>query len=320
MGLFNRNKNDDEMEQMNDSGKKKYVSPEQREKVYQAGLDAITAIKAILIRQNRNEALEDYVKNVSLNQTVYDNQRHLMEEITSSTQNMQNQVKEIISGTEKSDEKVEEGVQTISGIVSAVNNVETTNNDLARRCSELNEGIEKITKYMSDINEISNQTKMLALNASIEAAHAGDAGKGFAVVADQVRTLSENTNSISNKIKATIDEISAEMESVIEQSNENSKTLELLHEATKVSYDKFVEIREAGFENKRCTNELMFRMDENEQRVLNVARCTDNIEALERQSREGVLSIYSEMSEGVIQTSDIVSFLMEMEAVINFLK
>lgn len=70
-----------------------------------------------------------------------------------------------------------------------------------------NAQIENVTKYTNDIAGFSNKQNILALNASIEAARAGDAGKGFSVVAKEVQTLAEGMNEISKKIKASLKDL-----------------------------------------------------------------------------------------------------------------
>ncbi|WP_252722951.1 methyl-accepting chemotaxis protein [Treponema phagedenis] len=62
------------------------------------------------------------------------------------------------------------------------------------------EEAESITKYTDIINEISKQTNLLSINASIEAARAGTAGKGFSIIAGEVKKLSENTQETSSEI------------------------------------------------------------------------------------------------------------------------
>jgi methyl-accepting chemotaxis protein len=89
-------------------------------------------------------------------------------------------------------------------------NVESTveiTSDVIAEINELQRSSMAIGRIINAINEIAEQTNLLSLNASIEAARAGDAGKGFAVVADEIRKLADQSVESVNEIRAIVDDI-----------------------------------------------------------------------------------------------------------------
>lgn len=291
-----------------------------RSKAYQAGVACIDAMYSIASKQNRTDDLENFIDSVNRNQSVYDDQRSVLEEISASSSEMENQLSGIMDNYHESDAKVDEGAKTIFQIVEAAGKVEETNKQFKAKCNELSEYINAIVNYMEDINSISSQTNLLALNASIEAARAGDAGRGFAVVAEEVRKLSENTKLISAKINDTIGVLTEKMGDVITESDKNEELLAELRGTTDVSLAKFDELKSATTLNQEHTNAMIDKMRENTLRIAKAEQCMTAIENMKAQASEGISSINSGISTGVVNTSDMISFLMQLRAVLEDLK
>jgi len=157
------------------------------------------------------EAVEDLSEQINLVAEGAAMQRERTEESSASMSSMQQMVARVAESAEtasreavRTEEKALDGAEVVDRSMKAIQQVSTTAVDLSMNMRQLGEHSQSIGKVMDVISDIADQTNLLALNAAIEAARAGEAGRGFAVVADEVRKLAEKTMTATKEVGDTI--------------------------------------------------------------------------------------------------------------------
>ena len=128
-------------------------------------------------------------------------------EVASTSQSMTQNTGAAAEATLQSQQKVDHGRKVLGQVVDTIANLAADIQGSSNVVSDLQRSSGEIGQVLNVIREIAEQTNLLALNAAIEAARAGEQGRGFAVVADEVRTLAKRTGDSTTEINAMIDKL-----------------------------------------------------------------------------------------------------------------
>lgn len=167
--------------ELNDTSSQTLAANNEISKAVEDVAEGSTGMAASISKINEN-LLEMSNETKDINESVNEIRNQ-----TTAVQDSSKIMNDKIKSMQDSSRKMDDGISAIS-----------------KRIETVNTTVDKVSNIVSVIEEISSETNLLSLNASIEAARAGDAGKGFAVVAQEIRVLSDNTNTELENIKQII--------------------------------------------------------------------------------------------------------------------
>ena len=155
-----------------------------------------------------------------------------MTQMNASVQDIAGNADNASNATGETKEKAVAGARIVDKAVQSIANVHQRSLGIKEDMEQLNQHAQAISRIMDVISDIADQTNLLALNAAIEAARAGEAGRGFAVVADEVRKLAEKTMDSTSEVGGAIRAI---QESVGKSLEGVDKAVEVIREATELA-------------------------------------------------------------------------------------
>jgi methyl-accepting chemotaxis protein len=149
-----------------------------------------------------------------------------MQEMGSTVQQISENSNNAATASRKAAETAQQGGIVVTQTLTRMRAIAQSVGETAKKVQELGKQSDQIGKIIGVIDDIADQTNLLALNAAIEAARAGEQGRGFAVVADEVRKLAERTSAATKEIAAMIRGIQAETKSAVTAMQAGTKEVE----------------------------------------------------------------------------------------------
>ena len=237
-----------------------------------------------------------------------------MNEMNATVQEVARNAAQASTASAETRQKAQDGAAIVSRSLDSINHVHQSSLRLKEDMAQLGSHAQDISRIMGVISDIADQTNLLALNAAIEAARAGEAGRGFAVVADEVRKLAEKTMASTQDVGAVISAIqhstATSMESVdkavqevdraAEFANQSGTALEVVVSTVDATADQVNAIAAASEEQSAASEEINHTIIQ--------------INAMSLQTAQAMEEASKAVSDLAAQAHDLTSLVSDMKA------
>jgi len=211
-----------------------------------------------------------------------------VEELTVSINHVADNANEAHGLSSQSGRLAQDGGKTIQASVDSMRSIAGTVQASAARIGELGEHSERVSTIVGVIKGIADQTNLLALNAAIEAARAGEQGRGFAVVADEVRQLAQRTANSTQEITAMIEKIQGATQAAMTDMEVGVRLVGGGVDLANQAGEAVVSINSASDNVVRVVNQISLALREQTTASHDVARNVERIAQMAQQNSEAI--------------------------------
>ncbi len=233
-----------------------------------------------------------------------------VEEMTRTIIENSNNVIKIGERSRDAEVIAKKGGETVLNTVEGINEVADIVVDTSNTMQELGQSSEHIGEVIKVINDIADQTNLLALNAAIEAARAGEQGRGFAVVADEVRKLAERTQNATKEIETMISEIQVRTEEAIKAINQSTEVVEKDKEMAREAGEMLKQIIDNSNEITNLIEQFAAALEQESKTSEEISRNIEAISSVAEENAEGT-SMINRNAELLYSSTDALNSLME---------
>ncbi|MDF1878894.1 HAMP domain-containing protein [Sulfurimonas sp. SAG-AH-194-C20] len=246
-----------------------------------------------------------------------EDESRIVHEVAKDGQELQNILAISIEQAKETKENIDNTGNTLKSaneqIINLANNIEERSHDeleLAQKLVDLSSETSAVKNVLEVIADIADQTNLLALNAAIEAARAGEHGRGFAVVADEVRKLAERTQKSLSEINTTISVITQSVNDASEHMSTNAKAIEALSQnASEVEKDINSSVH-AIEESINQVDETVTGYIDNSKTIATMINKVSSIEKISQENQSTVEEI-SDASSNLMQMTNNLNDLLQ---------
>ena len=231
-------------------------------------------------------------------------QRERIESTASAMTEMNSTVLEVARNVSQASEQGEDtrkkaanGATLVNKVVATINSIHTVTTALRQNMEELGVQAESIGGVMNVISDIADQTNLLALNAAIEAARAGEAGRGFAVVADEVRKLAEKTMTATKEVGDSIAAIQHSTKVNIESMAGAAQSINEANDLANSSGEALDEIVELASATSAVVTSIATAAEEQSQTSEEISRAISEINIVVAETTEGMVQSAAAVQE-----------------------
>lgn len=181
-----------------------------------------TAVPLSSLAKDLRELTDDTNKTISVQRKAATKAKHAVDDMSASVIAEVNSANEAAGAANQSSDAASQGQQTVISTVQNIRQLAGNVQEASAVITQLESDANQVGTVLSVIKGIAEQTNLLALNAAIEAARAGEQGRGFAVVADEVRTLASRTQKSTEEIQRTIEQLQSAARSAVQKMQQST--------------------------------------------------------------------------------------------------